>query len=60
MIFNLKEAEFLSDLTQPIMKIVDKLEEVTKEVDKLRDLINDRVNMKMKEVNKFEEVMEND
>ena len=26
MIFNLKEAEFLSDLTQPIMKIVDKLE----------------------------------
>jgi len=60
MIFNLKDAEFLSDLTQPIMKIVDKLEEVTKEVDKLRDLINDRVNMKMKEVNEFEEVMEND
>ena len=51
MIFNLKDAEFLSDLTQPIMKIVDKLEEVTKEVDKLRDLINDRVNMKMKEGN---------
>ena len=50
MIFNLKEAEFLSDLTQPIMKIVDKLEEVTEELNKLRDLINDRVNTKMKEV----------
>ena len=60
MIFNLKEAEFLSDLTQPIMKIVDKLEEVTEEVNKLRELINGRVNTKMREVKEFEEVMEND
>ena len=60
MIFNLKEAEFLSELTQPLMKIVDKLEEVTQEVDKLRDLISDKVTKKMKEVREFEEVMEND
>jgi len=60
MIFNLKEAEFLSELTQPLMKIVDKLEEVTQEVDKLRDLISDKVNKKMKEVREFEEVMEDD
>ena len=58
--FNIKEAEFLSELTQPLMKIVDKLGEVTEEVDKLRDLINDRVNTKMKEVKEFEEVMEDD
>jgi hypothetical protein len=42
------------------MKIVDKLEEVTQEVDKLRDLISDKVTKKMKEVREFEEVMEND
>ena len=60
MIFNLKEAEFLSELTQPLMKIVDKLEEVTQEVDKLRDLISDKVTKKMKEVREFEEVMEDD
>ena len=60
MIFNLKDAEFLSELTQPLMKIVDKLEEVTQEVDKLRDLISDKVNKKMKEVREFEEVMEDD
>jgi hypothetical protein len=60
MIFNLKEAEFLSELTQPLMKIVDKLEEVTQEVDKLRDLISDKVTKKMKEVTEFEEVMEDD
>jgi|TARA_R100001480_G_scaffold32343_1_gene43678 hypothetical protein len=58
--FNIKEAEFLSELTQPLMKIVDKLEEVTQEVDKLRDLISDKVTKKMKEVREFEEVMEND
>jgi hypothetical protein len=60
MMFNIKEAEFLSELTQPLMKIVDKLEEVTQEVDKLRDLISDKVTKKMKEVREFEEVMEND
>lgn len=58
--FNIKEAEFLSELTQPLMKILDKLEEVTQEVDKLRDLISDKVTKKMKEVREFEEVMEND
>ena len=58
--FNIKEAEFLSELTQPLMKIVDKLEEVTQEVDKLRDLISDKVTKKMKEVREFEEVMEDD
>ena len=39
---------------------MDKLEEVTQEVDKLRDLISDKVNKKMKEVREFEEVMEDD
>ena len=38
MIFNLKEAEFLSELTKPIVNMVDKLEEVAKEVDGLIEI----------------------
>jgi|TARA_R110002020_G_scaffold51168_2_gene144970 Mg2+ and Co2+ transporter CorA len=60
MIFNLKEAEFLSELTKPLVSMVDKLEEVSREVDNLKDLINNRVNEIMEKVKEFEEVMEND
>ena len=60
MIFNLKEAEFLSELTKPLVSMVDKLEEVSREVDNLKDLINNRVNEIMKEIKKFEEECQND
>ena len=60
MIFNLKEAEFLSELTKPLVSMVDKLEEVSREVDNLKDLINNRVSEIMKEVKKFEREMKDD
>ena len=60
MIFNLKEAEFLSELTKPLVSMVDKLEEVSREVDNLKDLINNRVSEIMKEVKKFEKEMKDD
>ena len=60
MIFNLKEAKFLSELTKPLVNMADRLEEVSREVDSLKDLINNRVSEIMKEVKKFEKEMKDD
>jgi len=60
MIYDLKEAEFLAEFSESLSEITKKTRGVTKELQKLREIILDRAQDKLDTIKKFEKESQDD
>tara|TARA_Y100001951_G_scaffold86819_1_gene77432 strand:+ start:273 stop:455 length:183 start_codon:yes stop_codon:yes gene_type:complete len=60
MIYDLKEAEFLAEFSESLSEITKKTRGVTKELQKLREIILDRAQDKLDTIKKFEKEHQDD